>query len=374
MKEKKLPMLFIVVLGALSISNILIPSKSFSSKENRYLQQIPKLTYDNVVSNKFSAEFELYASDQFIWRDKWIGLKTLSERAILKQDNGRVYFGKNGYLFDIQTKLNKDQFDLNIKNINRFVENLKVSSKDIVIKALMVPTKTEVLKDMLPLSASVLDESLLLNDIEKVLSNKINIISLIDKLKFHNNESIYYKTDHHWTTLGAYYGYQQLLEKDAYPINDFLIEDVSEDFLGTSYRKSNFYLNVPDTIERFNFKNEPQLKITINEKDVVTSLYMENYLNKTDKYSYFMGGDHAIVEINTSVKNNKSVLILKDSFANSMIPFLVNHYENIYVVDTRYYNGSIINLIEKYLVNEVLMIYNIQTFVNETTLSKLNNK
>lgn len=121
-------------------------------------------------------------------------------------------------------------------------------------------------------------------------------------------------------------------------------------------------------------KNDTHLKVIINEKDITDSVYDESYLTKTDKYSYFMGGDHSIVEINTSINNDKSILVLKDSFANSIIPFLVNHFENIYIIDTRYYNGSITKLVETYSVKEVLMIYNIQTFVSEKTISKLNNK
>lgn len=374
MKEKRLSILFIVVLGSLSMASLLIPSKSFSSKENRYLQMFPTFTYDNVISNKFGTDFELYASDQFIGRDKWISLKTFSERLILKQDNGRVYFGKDGYLFDLQDKLDNNQFHINLESINNFVASLKASNEDTVINALMVPTKSEVVKDKLPLYAPVLDETLLIEDIVKVLDNDINIISLIDTLKKHNNEAIYYKTDHHWTTLGAYYAYQQLIGKDAYQLNDFIIEEVSSDFLGASYRKANFYLKSPDVIERYNLKNDTHLKVIINEKDITDSVYDESYLTKTDKYSYFMGGDHSIVEINTSINNDKSILVLKDSFANSIIPFLVNHFENIYIIDTRYYNGSITKLVETYSVKEVLMIYNIQTFVSEKTISKLNNK
>lgn len=374
MKEKLLTLLFIITIGSLSVVNILSPSKVFSSKENRYLQQFSKPTIDNIMSNKFATDFEKYSSDQFIMRNKWIGLKTFSEKLLLKKDNERVYFGKNGYLFDVEKQIDEDQYNKNITYINDFYKNLKQVNNDISFNALFVPTKATVEKDKLPLYAPVLDEEILYNNISKDLNAKIKMINPIQTLE--DNEDVYYKTDHHWTTFGAFLAYQQLLNSlniEPLSIENFKVTNVSDDFLGSAYRKANFYLNNPDTIERFTSKDHIDLNVTYNKKERSDSLYFNDFLDKADKYSYFMGGDHGIVEIKTSIKNNKKIIIVKDSFANAFIPFLSNHYQEIYVIDTRYYNGSIIDLVKDKNIEEVLMLYNMQTYVKEKTLSKLNN-
>lgn len=372
MKEKQLTILFILIIGSLSVANLLSPSKTFSSKENRYLQQFVKPTVENTLNGQFASDFEKYAGDQFILRDKWIGLKTLSEKALLKKDNTRIYFGKNGYLFDVDQVIEQKQFDLNIDSINNLQSKLKAWKSDITINALLVPSKSNVEKKELPLFAPVIDEKELLLKIQEILDPDISILSLFEK--FTNNDYTYYKTDHHWTSFGAYLAYSQyMINQGIKPLelNDFIVKSVSEDFLGTSYRKANLYFKKADTIQQYVEKESKLLEVIFNETAKSHSLFDESYLAKTDKYSFFMGGDHAIVEINNNVENEKTLVVLKDSFANSFIPFLTSHYKTIYVVDTRYYNGSVNEFIKEKNADEILMLYNIQNLVTEKTLAKL---
>lgn len=370
MKSKVRSILFAIIILGLSIINITRPTKVFSSKENRYLAQFPELSLENVFSGDFSTDFEKYASDQFISRDNWIGLKTLSQLAMLKKDNARVYFGKDDYLFDVESGLDKEQFHLNIENVNKFVEAI---GEGIKITALLVPTKTEVLGDKLPAYAPVTDEEKLVEQIKENLNKSILVIDLINRFKEHANEDIYYKTDHHWTSKGAFYAYERYLDSiGGSPLKEdnFNIENVSNEFFGTSYRKANFYLGEPDSIHKYTAKNPVELEVTYNNMTQSNSLYDNSFLNKTDKYSYFLGGDKALVEINTSIKNGKTLVVLKDSFANSMIPFLIHNYEKIIMLDTRYYNGSISDFINERDVDEILFLYNIQTFISEKSFLK----
>lgn len=374
MKSKVRSILFAVVIIGLSIINIIQPTKVFSSKENRYLEGFPELSFKTIMTGEFSTDFEKYASDQFVGRDNWIGLKTVSGLAILKKDNGRVYFGKDDYLFDVENNLNDEQFTLNINILNKFSQAIKKVEKDIKITALLVPTKTEILGEKLPAYAPVIDEKLLVEKIKEALNKNINVTDLIDKFSEHSNEYIYYKTDHHWTSKGAFYAYEKYLNiVGGNPLleTDFIIEMVSDEFYGTSYRKANFYLGKGDIINKYTPKNPLDLEISYNNSSTSKELYDNSFLNKTDKYSFFLGGDKALVEINTSVKNNKTIVVLKDSFANSMIPFLVNNYENIIIIDTRYFNDSVSQLINERDVDEVLLLYNIQTFVSEKSFLKL---
>lgn len=371
MKNKIRSIFFAGLLISIAIFNMITPQKIFSNKENRYLEQFPKLDIDGIISGKFGEKFDKYSSDQFIGRDLWISLKTLSDLAMLKKDNNRVYFGKEGYLFDVDSGIDKEQRDKNIHNINKLLDRLKEEYKDIDVYSLLVPSKSEVLKDKLPNFAPTVDEEDIIDNLEDSLRDNVNILSLIQVLNEKTDEYIYYKTDHHWTSKGAYYAYKYFLEmKGEKPLSEeeFITETVSEDFLGTSYRKANYYSGIPDWIDIYIPKDKVEYDITINQIDKEDSLYDTSFLNKTDKYSYFLGGDKSIIEIETSVKNDKTILVIKDSFANSFIPFLTNHYEKITVIDPRYFNMSIMDYIEDKDIDEILFLFNIQNFIGEKSL------
>lgn len=374
MKNKVSTIFFAGFLILLSMLNILRPEKTFSNKENRYLQTLPEISGENIMSGKFADEFNDYSSDQFIGRDYWIGLKTISDLALLKKDNGRVYFGKEDYLFDLDDGIDQKQYRKNIENINIFLDTIKKENEDIDIYALLIPSKSSIMKDLLPLNAPLIDEEEIIADLNKSLKENINILNIIDLFNEKADQYIYYKTDHHWTSKGAFYAYTYFLKnkgQEALTEDEFTIERVSKNFLGTNYRKANLYLGEPDEIHIYTPRKEAESTIIINQQDEVKSFYDETYLDKIDKYSYFFGGDQSIIEIESSVKNGKKILLIKDSFANSFIPFLEKHYENILVIDPRYYKASIIDFIASEEIDEVLFLFNIQTFVQEKTFYML---
>lgn len=372
MKEKIRSILFASLIICIAIFNIIKPNTSFSSKENRYLQGFPTIKSKDIISGKFGVDFEKYSTDQFIGRDTWISLKTLSDLSMLKKDNTRVYFGKDHYLFDVDPPIDKEQAKKNIKSINIFLEKLK--DKNIDIYALLIPTKSQVHTDKLPAYAPIVDEKEIIDSLQESLKDNIEILSLMDILKDKSDEYIYYRTDHHWTSKGAFYAYEYFLESiGETPLKeeDFIIENVSKDFLGTSYRKANYYLAKPDEIHRYNPKDGIQYDITINQSNKENSLYDNSFLNKIDKYSYFLGGDKSIIEIETSAESDKTILIIKDSFANSFIPFLTNHYKKVIVIDPRYFNMSVVDYIEGMDLDEIVFLFNIQSFIQEKALNRI---
>src|SRR3712207_156474 len=229
-----------------------------------------------------------------------------------------------------------------------------------------------------------------------------------EELKNHKNEYIYYKTDHHWTTLGAYYAYEKLGDTMGYKplqISDFNIEKVTDNFYGTLYSKGNYRDIEPDSIEIF--KPKKQIDFNINyydNKKTSGSLYEFNNLEKKDKYSVFLDGNHDLVTIKTIEKNTiyknkitkitkkksrksknkrkikleknkgikvKKLLVIKDSYAHSLVPFLTNHYDEIHMIDLRYFNDNINEYIKKNDIEDILLLYNVLTFTKESNISKL---
>lgn len=374
MKEKLRSIFFVGLIISMSIFNIIKADKTFSKEENRYLEEFPKFSIEDIMSGEFGKSFEKYSTDQFIMRNAWISLKTISDLSMLKKDNSRVYFGKEGYLFDLDEKIDETQFGKSILSINAFLDKIDKINKDIDIYALLVPTKSQVLGNKLPPYAPKVNEEEIIDRLSDSLIDNIKIISLMNILNENNDEYIYYKTDHHWTSKGAFYAYKCFLESKGQTSlveEDFKIHEVSKDFLGTSYRKANYYKGVPDSIDIYSPIKKIEYDMTINRKDKASSLYDESYLNKTDKYSYFLGGDKSIIEIDTSIIDGKAILVIKDSFANSFIPFLINHYEKIIVVDPRYFNGGIGELAQGQDIDEILFLFNTQSFVQEDSLQGL---
>lgn len=362
MKDKIRVILFAGLLLVLSVFNLLSPAKTFSNRENRFLEKFPELSLDSIIDGKFNEKFQKYAADQFLLRDRWISLKTRVDLGIMKKDNGRVYFGEDNFLFDIEKAIDKDRFIKNMNEINNFKKSVYAP-----IDIMLVPTKSSVLQDKLPVKAPVIDEEKLLKDIEGELDKRINFISLINFFQSKNDEPVYYKTDHHYTSLGAYYAYEKYIESlglKAYPLDYFKREAVSEDFLGSQFRKSNYYEGPSETIEKFTPKDKIDLKIIKNENEdkIFNSLYDEKFLEKSDKYSFFLGGDDAVVDIKSSVKGAGTLVVVKDSFANSMVPFLTLHFDRIILIDQRYLNIPIKDYIKDIEVDRVLFLKNIRTF------------
>lgn len=238
---------------------------------------------------------------------------------------------------------------------------------DLPMDIMLAPTKSTVLVDKLPEKAPVTDEEFLLTRIKAELNKEINLIPLIPLFQSKNDEYIYYKTDHHYTSLGAYYAYREYMDQlgiKPYDLDFFKREAVTDDFLGSQFRQSNYYRGSSETIERFIAKKEVKLDIRKNgnEKEKFDSLYDEKFLDKADKYSFFLGGDDALIDIKTDIGGRGTLLLVKDSFANSLVPFLTLHFDRIIVIDERYFNISLKDYIRDMDIDRVLILKNIRNF------------
>ena len=368
MKDKIKSIFFAGLLILLSLFNILLPEKTFSNKENRYLSKFPDINREDIISGKFADDFNDYSSDQFIGRDYWISLKTGSDLALLKKDNGRVYFGRDDYLFGLDQPLDMDQYRKNIGALNVFLERMERERPGAKVYALLVPSKAQVLGDYLPIHAPLIDEEKIIEDLRLSLRDNIGLIDPSSYLEERSNEYIYYRTDHHWTSKGAFYAYNYFLQSKGERLldpKDFIIEELRGEFLGTNYRKANLYLGEPDRIHLYHPKEEIEKTILVNQQEERESFYDESFLDKTDKYSYFFGGDQGLIEIETSLEEGKNILILKDSFANSLIAFMEGDYKSITVIDPRYFRANPLDFMEDRDIDEVLFLFNTQSFVQE---------
>lgn len=365
--EKITIAVFCFLFFGLFIINIILPDKEFSQTENRYLKQPPEFSLKTLLSGDFTKSYENYLTDQFSFRNIWIELKTASEITLGKNENNNVYICKDGYLIERFEKPSYDRVDKNIASINTFSEKLNIP-----VYFMLVPNAVKINEDKLPRFAQNYDQLKLIKYAEETLSDKAQFVQIYDELESHNNEYIFYKNDHHWTTLGAYYGYCSLADNmkiNKLQINDFNVETVSDQFLGTMYSKSGVSWAKPDLIDIYKPKENFLYETEITDNNTTfRGLYDWSYLDKKDKYSLFIGGNNSLVKIKTNIENNKRILIIKDSYAHNLIPFIANHFNEVHIMDLRYYNDNIIKYVADNNIDSVVIIYNVSNFCSDNNL------
>ena len=236
-------------------------------------------------------------------------------------------------------------------------------------KVMLVPTADNILTDKLPAFAPYYDETGLLVKVKESVGEE-HYIDVYSALQEHAGEPIYYRTDHHWTTLGAYYGFlawADSMGKFPYPYNTAGMKTVSEDFQGTLQSRINVAWT-KDKIQYFPETEKKPVTVTYDFADTADSLYAPEYLETKNQYGFFLNDNHAFIEIHTGYNAGKTLFVIKDSYANSMIPLLTAHYETIYVVDLRYFNGKLFQLMEQYEPEQgmdVLVLYDCIHFLED---------
>lgn len=366
MKKNPLLYVFIGVLFLLTILDLLSPEKTFSELENRNLAPKVKFTFAGAINGTFTKKYEEYINDQFIGRDLWIDLKSRSEYVLGKIENNDVIYGKDNYLFDKFDVLDKDRLNTNINALDIFINNAKAVNSDVSL--MIVPSSYQVYKEKLPEGAPLIDQEKEIEYIYSKLENgtEIDVLSLFNKNK---EEGLYYKTDHHWNINGVYLAYKKYIETIGDEIIDLksLKENTVEDFYGTFFSKAKPFKGEPDALTYYDI---PNIEMSIGDEKF-HSLYDLSYLNVRDKYSIYLRGNNPLTIIkNKELKNGKKLLVIKDSFANSMVPFLTQNYEEIHVVDLRAFMLNLSDYIKKEKFDNILVLYNFMNFAKDTNLIK----
>lgn len=362
---KNVMLMFFAFVFIFTIIGHFAPDKSFSDVENRVLQDRPEISLNGIKTTEYMKNLESYVSDQFLGRNFWIRLKTKMELLAGKKELGNVYKAADNYLIQKPAIPNEKSEKKNIKAINSFASkyhNLKQNF-------LLVPNAAWVMKENLPFGAPIRDQQ---KDYNKIRDNiDINTISVFDTLKKHINEEMYYKTDHHWTSTGAFYAFLEAANSLGIEAkkSDFKKYMVARNFYGTLASNAGYY-GKSDFVNVYKNKESNVQYIATNSDDdeKKTTVYDISKLKEKDKYQVFFGGNHGLVDIMTTHKSDKRLLVFKDSYANSFVPFLIPYYNEIVMVDPRYYYDDIDSLISNKSITDVLYIYNLDTFVEDSSL------
>ncbi len=371
---KKYPTFFVfsILVILFTVIDIINSPNEFSELENRKLSQMPILSLKSYIDTSFSSDYEKYINDQFFLRDNWIDLKSRIEYLLGKRENNDIIFGKENYLFKKFTTFNDEMLKNNLNSIITFTNNYNKE-----VDFFIIPNSYAIYDELTPRYLPLVDQLSLINSINSYLSLKsndhINTINVAEELLKNKDDYIYYKTDHHWTSYGAYLAYLAYMDYLGLEIVDInnLEKITINNFLGTYYNRSKYFKADSDFITYYNILG---LHIEIDGKEQLSLMDLDKFKG-SDKYSAFLWGNNGLTKvINENISEERkgsSILIFKDSYANSFIQFLSYNYEIIDIIDLRYFKESIRNFMKDKDYNEILIMYSFNNLSSDINIRRL---
>ncbi len=420
---------FCVFILFFGIMFFVLPDKTYSETEKRTLAQMPSLTFSRIGGDLqrdlklmtmtedekkayvaelgdsykvFSDEIGDYYADQFPFRDQLRVVKAAVEIGMLKQENNDVLFAGE-YLIKkdsvsgvvqnedgtFRDRTYEDAAET-IKNNVHLLSGIEQSLPESVDLRTAVAGRTidVVPESKLPPLFPTEDEthrSVYWNAYnDQVQADGLNVIDLKDVLNLHfrGGEYVYYKTDHHWTSLGAYYAYCEIIRSygiEPYALDTFSRETYTTSFVGTTYAKAGAAFGGKDTIELFRYDGDTDYTTTIingDKKTVLQGFYnQDKYRDINDKYGVFIGsddtgdgGNNAVTIVEKNGESRPKMILIKDSFGNSIVPFLARHFDLI-ILDLRTSSKDFSEYLSDPDLAHILVLYNMETFMNDAKIS-----
>ena len=359
---------FIAFISLFFVLNLVLPDKEFSPQENRYLQQLPSFDLKSLTDGSYTKDFESYTTDQFAFRDLWTTVKARCERLCGKQENKGIYYSADGYLLERFEAPEDKYLEENVDFVQALAEN-----SGIPVTLALIPGAVEIQSDNLPANAPSDSQKevieLVYDRYETLYGGQT--VDVYSHLQQHSDEYIFYRTDHHWTSLGAYYGFEAIAETwglNCPSLASYERQTVSDSFYGTAYSASGFSWVDPDSIEII-VQDDGRTSVTCyaGGTPMGVPMYDKSFLDQKDKYSMFFGGNTPRLDIDTG-REGEHLLILRDSYCDSLTPFLLDSFGRISVLDMRYYKGSVAEFAKENGVDRILVIYSVENFCEDDNL------
>lgn len=359
LQAEMLSIVLLAVVAAFVVLGLLLPDKDFSESENRSLAKFPG------ISESFFSDLGSYVADQFPGRDMWMSVNLAMNKALGQKEASGVYLCEDDYLMQIPAEPNQEQHDRNLAAINAFA----AAYPELNMVMCVAPNAVTVLEEKLPENAPVRDQKADLAYIESSIT--VPFVDVTKALRQHRSAYLFYKTDHHWTSLAAAYAFEEIapmLNIEAPALENYTVYTVSTTFEGTLSSKSGSH-DARDTVEIYVPDTAIEYYVQYPTGDPVSSFYNRAALDQKDHYTVFFGGNYSRVDITTSANTHRSLLLFKDSYANCMVQFLYPYFDHITMIDPRYYYDNLDLVIKSEAVTDVLFLYNADTFLSDTSLA-----
>ena len=372
MKKEKIKSLIIILtfslfIGTVSITTfITAPHRDYLENEKRFTAEMPEFSTDGLLDTSYLTAFEEYIEDRIFARSFFVGANAYLHLASGSNILENIYLCQNGYLINAPKALNEKTVSNNISRFEEFSKKVSLPSKMII-----VPSPGYVMESILPDKTPSYCDDYIFSFAESTLSHT-KLIDVRDSLRksFENGGSLYYKTDHHLTSLGCYTLYSEFMKSGdsvARKRDDFRVE-ICDNFCGTTRASSGYFLTKGEKIELWH--SGENLRVSVSDgkgyKKFQNDFFFREHLQKDDKYPVFADGNHALTRIENIEKEGKNLLIIKDSYAHCTANFLSCEYQNIYMIDLRYYRLPVSEFIKENEIDELLFLYGADSINTDT--------
>lgn len=366
----------LLVLGAFllfggALLNLFWPKRTQIELENRRAAQFPAFSIEGLLDGSWQTAFSTWMQDQFVLRDQWIDTQRATDEILFqKVEEDGILIGRDQWMFTKLFTLNnttQKQLDKNVQAVAEFAE--KYPGK---VTFLLAPSASVIYQEELPVGAPMIDENTILDEIFSQVGQTANVLDLRDTFTANKEEYLYFKTDHHWTPRGAYLAYEQFCNQQGLTPFDCATHESAtvENFQGTHYSATRLWNVKNDSITYYPLDNQMTIfRITGEaqyEPETTENLINTKKFETRDKYAAFLDGNngYSVIEGN----GTGSILVVKDSYANSFIPYLTENYAKIGVVDFRNFKYGLDSTIAQEGYDQILILYNFQTFIADTNL------
>lgn len=367
-------LLFAGVLIGTQAAFWLLPRRSFSENEKRVLAQKPVISTESIADGSLFQNVEQYLSDHFPGRDGWVGANAYLEQAEGRGAVGTIIRGADDWLFPAPLSDDRQILQDNMQAITAFAQ-----AQSVPVYLMAVPTAGAVVEDKLPDLHLDYPDADMLEQARRSAGDSLHWLDVMEDFSTaEERDKLYYRTDHHWTTEGAYRAYRLLMQEmgESSVARDVFSVERVPDFYGTSYSKSGLWLTLPDEIELW---TDPDLQAVTSVHDgnrrepiVQQGMLFRDYLDQADKYPVFLSGNHARIHIETNAESDKRLLVVKDSYAHALAPFLAEEYRTIDLIDLRYFKRQTISdWMQAHPVDEVLFVYGLSSLAEDKNLQWL---
>ena len=377
MKKKKnkktwrntlIALLFSAAIFAAPALFFLQPKKDFSEREKRYLAEAPTLSLQSLLSGEFTEKLGRYVADHFPEREFFVGLNAYLDLYTGRQGVKDYFLSEDGRLFARPVDDDLRTLDANLASINRFARDLAGTEADIPVTLMLVPSSGAVLLDEPPYP----DGEIIAYAYERAETGHVDLLPAFRGSG--DPDSLYYRTDHHWTSEGAFRAacaYRRALGLSV-PTEESYTRQSYTPFYGSAYAGSGLWLTAPDSLELWYSGNVMQVSNETGQTN--SSVFYLDRLEEQDKYRVFLDGNHALVRIENLSRTDeeaRSLLVVRDSFSNSLGCFLAGLYDKVILVDLRYYKLPLTDLLLDEDIDEVLIEYSVDNFLHDANLTFL---
>ncbi len=377
--------LFLLMIFGFAVAFWILPDRSFSEKENRGLQTLPHFSLDTLTSGAFGRDVNRYFADQLPLREWLVSQKGVVERALGKGENNGILFGSDGYLarrrFDMILSSGEKAEDTDVFD----PEQIAAACRGIQRAKDTLPNFSVLLTGRnLDVAASSFDypveqSDALLKTVREELS-EVSCVETVPMLRARHDagEQVYYKTDHHWTTRGAYYAYCEVMRSfgqadEILPEECFQKQTVSRNFRGSLWSAGGMPQTDADEVEIWTLGDEHDYIVTADGHEI-DGFYASERLNGRDHYGIFLDGTHDVVTVKKRTGEERpTLLLIKDSFANSLAPYLARHYDLVLLnlSSSRKDFTNVTEQASRYDAERVLLVYTLENLLTADKLSKL---